>query len=149
MLDLFDPVADHPRVRMISLMDHTPGVGQYADLDRYRALRRQGGFPDHEIERRIVELQSTRARLRDAQPPRAAGSRGRADDVALASHDDRTETEIAENAADGIRVSEFPVTLVAARAAPRCRDARDCRRTEHRARRIAFGQCARGRAAGT
>ena len=38
-------------------------------------------------------------------------------DVALASHDDRTEAEIAENAADGIRVSEFPVTLAAAVAA--------------------------------
>ena len=24
-------------------MDHSPGVGQYADLDRYRALRRAGG----------------------------------------------------------------------------------------------------------
>ena len=41
--------------------------------------------------------------------------RGR--DIALASHDDRTEAEVAENAADGIRVSEFPVTMAAARAA--------------------------------
>jgi alpha-D-ribose 1-methylphosphonate 5-triphosphate diphosphatase len=38
-------------------------------------------------------------------------------DVVLASHDDRTEEEIAENAADGIGISEFPVSLVAARAA--------------------------------
>jgi alpha-D-ribose 1-methylphosphonate 5-triphosphate diphosphatase len=37
--------------------------------------------------------------------------------LALASHDDRTAAEIAENAADGIRVSEFPVTLAAALAA--------------------------------
>ena len=36
MLALFDPVADHPRVRMVSLMDHSPGVGQYANLDLYR-----------------------------------------------------------------------------------------------------------------
>ena len=41
MLELFDPVADHPLVRMISLMDHSPGVGQYADMDFYRELRRQ------------------------------------------------------------------------------------------------------------
>ena len=41
--------------------------------------------------------------------------RGR--NIALASHDDRTEAEVAENAADGIRVSEFPVTMAAARAA--------------------------------
>ncbi|HEY6430826.1 MAG TPA: alpha-D-ribose 1-methylphosphonate 5-triphosphate diphosphatase [Acetobacteraceae bacterium] len=116
MLELFDSVSHHPRVRMISLMDHTPGVGQYADLDRYRALRRQGGFPDHEIERRITHLQSARARLREpnrrALLDRLAGRK-----VALASHDDRTETEIAENAAVGIGVSEFPVTMIAARAA--------------------------------
>ena len=37
--------------------------------------------------------------------------------VALASHDDRTEAEIAENAQEGIRISEFPVTMTAARAA--------------------------------
>src|SRR5580698_6378303 len=28
-LDCFDTVADHPLVRMVSLMDHSPGVGQY------------------------------------------------------------------------------------------------------------------------
>ena len=46
MLELFDPVADHPLVRMISLMDHSPGVGQYADIDFYRELRRQGGLDE-------------------------------------------------------------------------------------------------------
>lgn len=116
MLELFDSVSDHPRLRMISLMDHTPGVGQYADLDRYRVLRRQGGFPDHEIERRILQLQSTRARLREPNR-RALLDRVVGRKVALASHDDRTETEIAENAAAGIGVSEFPVTMIAARAA--------------------------------
>ena len=118
MLDLFAPVADHPRVRMVSLMDHTPGVGQYADLDRYRALRRQGGMPDDEIDWRIAEMQATRARLRNKQRRTLLDClAGR--ELALASHDDRTEEDIAENAADGIRVSEFPVTLVAARAAKR------------------------------
>ena len=34
MMALLDPVADHPRVRMISLMDHSPGVGQYANIAR-------------------------------------------------------------------------------------------------------------------
>lgn len=116
MLELFDSVSDHPRVRMISLMDHTPGVGQYADLDRYRTLRRQSGFPDHEIERRIIHLQSTRARLRESNR-RALLDRLASRRIALASHDDRTEAEIAENAAAGIGVSEFPVTMAAARAA--------------------------------
>jgi len=116
MLSLFDTVADHARVRMVSLMDHSPGVGQYANLDFYRALRRRGGLDDEFIERRIVELQTqrthTRLPNRRALLDRVAG-RG----IMLASHDDRTAEEIAENAADGITISEFPVTMVAAQAA--------------------------------
>jgi alpha-D-ribose 1-methylphosphonate 5-triphosphate diphosphatase len=116
VMEHLDTVADHPRVRMISLMDHSPGVGQYANLDNYRALRRKEGVPEEYIERRIVEMQAQRARLRDPNRrwllQRVAGL-----DVVLASHDDRTEAEIAENHADGIRISEFPVSVIAAKAA--------------------------------
>jgi alpha-D-ribose 1-methylphosphonate 5-triphosphate diphosphatase len=118
MLDLFDPVADHPLVRMISLMDHSPGVGQYANMDFYRKLRRQGGLDEATVDRRIKEMQEQRARLRDPNR-RALLDRVRGTTIALASHDDRTEAEIAENAADGIRISEFPVSMEAATAAKR------------------------------
>ena len=118
MLQLFDPVADHPLVRMISLMDHSPGVGQYANMDFYRKLRRQGGLDEATVERRINEMQAQRARLRDPNR-KALLERVRGTSIALASHDDRTEEEVAENAADGIQISEFPVTLEAARAAKR------------------------------
>jgi len=119
MMALLDPVAGHERVRMVSLMDHTPGVGQNADLDRYRALRRKDGLDPATIERRIVELLELRALVRG--PNRAALlallARLRGLAVALASHDDRTADEVAENAADGIRIAEFPVTMAAATAA--------------------------------
>ena len=103
-------------MRMVSLMDHSPGVGQYANLDFYRDLRRRGGLDDAHIERRIGELQAQRAKLR-APNRQALLQRVRGRNIALASHDDRTEEEVAENEADGIRVSEFPVTMEAARAA--------------------------------
>jgi alpha-D-ribose 1-methylphosphonate 5-triphosphate diphosphatase len=116
MLPLFDTVADHPLVRIVSLMDHSPGVGQYANIDFYRALRRRGGLDDSYIEQRIKELraqrEATRIPHRRALLERVAGRA-----IALASHDDRTEDEVAENAADGIRISEFPVTMAAAQAA--------------------------------
>jgi len=116
MLALFDTVADHALVRMVSLMDHSPGVGQYADLDFYRALRRRGGLDDAYIERRILELQAQRERMRKPNRHALLGRiAGR--DIAIASHDDRTEQEVAENAADGIGISEFPVTMEAAQAA--------------------------------
>jgi alpha-D-ribose 1-methylphosphonate 5-triphosphate diphosphatase len=116
MMELVDPVADHPLVRMVSLMDHSPGVGQYASLDRYRAVRRKEGVPEDRIERRIAELSEQRARLRTPNR-RALLARVAGLDVALASHDDRTIEEIEENLADGIRISEFPVTMEAAQAA--------------------------------
>ena len=118
VLTLVDPVADHRLVRMVSLMDHSPGVGQYANLDRYRALRRQDGHSEGHIERQIGELTEQRARLR---APNRAGllARFAVLDVAIASHDDETEAEILENFTDGIRISEFPVTLLAAQAARR------------------------------
>ena len=116
VIDLVDPVAEHRRVRMISLMDHSPGVGQYADLDQYRAARRREGKSEDWIERRIAELAEQRARWRN--PNRAALlARVAHTRVPLASHDDRTQADIEENARDGIRISEFPVTLEAAKAA--------------------------------
>ena len=115
-LELFFPVADDPLVRMISLMDHSPGVGQYANLDAYRAMRTRDGVPASVIEARIEKLSAQRVRMRG--PNRAALlAKALTLDVTLASHDDRTVEEINENFADGIRISEFPVTVEAAIAA--------------------------------
>lgn len=112
-----EAVADHPRVRLVSLMDHSPGVGQYRDLGRYRALRRrQGGVTEAEIERRIQALLDRRARLLEPQRRwllRRLADRG----LPLASHDDDSAEAVARNAADGIRICEFPVVMEAARAA--------------------------------
>ena len=113
---LLAALAAHPALAMVSLMDHTPGIGQYGDLDRYRRMRRRDGEAPDSTEQRILTLTARRASLHAAN--RAAllellrGTR-----VIVASHDDRTEDEIAANLADGIGISEFPVTLAAAVAA--------------------------------
>jgi alpha-D-ribose 1-methylphosphonate 5-triphosphate diphosphatase len=116
MTGLLDRAVDHPCVRLISLMDHTPGAGQFADLDRYRAMRRADGYDDAAVERMIAELVAQR--LRVSAPNRAALlARVRGLPIALASHDDRTEADVAQNAADGVTIAEFPVSMEAARAA--------------------------------
>ena len=119
MFELLDPVAEHPRVRMVSLMDHSPGVGQYANIDRYRAMRAREGHDAAWIEGRILELQEQRALLRDPNRRRLLDRMAPLSPI-LASHDDRTAEEIAENHADGIRISEFPVSLLAATEARAC-----------------------------
>ncbi|MBX6742725.1 MAG: alpha-D-ribose 1-methylphosphonate 5-triphosphate diphosphatase [Acetobacteraceae bacterium] len=119
MPEALEMVADHPRVRMVSLMDHSPGAGQYRDLDRYRALRkRQAHMTDAEVTARIAALLEQRERLREPQR-RWLLERIAHRDLPLASHDDDSPEEVARNAQDGIRISEFPVAIEAARAARR------------------------------
>jgi len=116
VIDLVEPVIDHPRVRMVSFMDHSPGVGQYADINNYRKIRRRAGMTEVQIEDRIVTLLEQRERLR--RPNRdALLTLVRHLDVSLASHDDQTVENIEENVADGIMISEFPVRMEAALAA--------------------------------
>jgi alpha-D-ribose 1-methylphosphonate 5-triphosphate diphosphatase len=117
MMPLLETVADHPAVRMVSLMDHSPGVGQYADVERYRAMRART-LPLDEVERRIEGLLAQRERLRGPQRSKLL-ERIAHRDLPLASHDDWREDEIAENEADGIMISEFPVSMLAAEAARR------------------------------
>lgn len=117
MKPAMEPVADHPRVRMVSLMDHSPGIGQYRDIERYVAMRRkQTQMTVEQVQDRIAFLLEQRARLRE--PQRAwLLERIRHRDLPIASHDDETAEDVRRNLADGIRISEFPVTMVAAEAA--------------------------------
>lgn len=117
MRGALDPVADHPRVLMVSLMDHSPGVGQYRDIPRYKAMRmRQKQMSDAEVDRRVAELLAQRERLRGPNR-RWLLERIHHRDLPLASHDDDSAAVVRENLADGIRISEFPVVMEAALAA--------------------------------
>lgn len=116
VMDLVDPVADHPRVRMVSFMDHSPGVGQYANMDFYRQIRRKAGLTEEQIDARIEKLTAQRAKYRRPNREKLL-ARVRHLNVSLASHDDQTLENIAENVADGIMISEFPVRMEAAKAA--------------------------------
>ncbi|MGC9269953.1 alpha-D-ribose 1-methylphosphonate 5-triphosphate diphosphatase [Acidiphilium sp.] len=116
MPGMLDRAIDNPLVRLISLMDHSPGGGQYADVEKYRRMRRAEGFGDDEITTMIDFLE--RSRATHALPNRAyVLERARATAVPIASHDDRTEAEVVQNHQDHIAIAEFPVTHAAARAA--------------------------------
>ncbi len=112
VLELVDPVADHKRVQMVSFMDHSPGVGQYADVENYRKMRRKGGLTEEQIDARIAQMLEQRAKYRNPNR-RALLARFAHLDIARASHDDETLADIAENVSDGILISEFPVRHIA------------------------------------
>jgi len=113
---LFSPYAEHPRLALVSLMDHSPGVGQWGDVSQFRAILRRDGLTEPEIDARLEHHREGRLRWR-GRNKRVVLDRMRGRPIAIASHDDRTTQEVAENAADGIRISEFPVSMEAAIAA--------------------------------
>ena len=116
MRGLFEILSGNRHVRMVSLMDHTPGTDQYADVDKFRYNRLREGHAPAEVERLIAEAQ---ARAAEYSGPNRAWLCGclRQMPVRAASHDDRSVEEIDRNVQDGIAIAEFPVTLEAARAA--------------------------------
>jgi alpha-D-ribose 1-methylphosphonate 5-triphosphate diphosphatase len=116
MEQLFLSYADHARLALVSLMDHSPGVGQWGDVEKYRDLLRRDGLTEEEVETKLAQQRESRARWRSHNRQVVLGKmQGRA--IAIASHDDRTLDDVAENAADGIRIAEFPVTMAAAQSA--------------------------------
>jgi len=116
VLEMFEPFAADPLVRLVSLMDHTPGQRQFVRLDKYREYYKgKWAMTDAEIddtiERRLHDHARFAAVHRDAIV-RACAAQG----TPLASHDDATVAHVEEAAKVGTVVAEFPTTLEAARA---------------------------------
>ncbi|MER3482325.1 MAG: alpha-D-ribose 1-methylphosphonate 5-triphosphate diphosphatase [Meiothermus sp.] len=106
-------------IHLVSLMDHTPGQGQFRDLEAYvKYYTRWLGSGSAEMEARVRDHAHG---VQDAPKSWHIGreiaevchERG----IPLASHDDDTPEKIELMAGLGTSISEFPVTLEAARAA--------------------------------
>lgn len=107
-------------VDLVSLMDHTPGQGQYRDIDRHVAQVARLRGVDEATARRLVE-ERIEARSQPAERLAATldgiAAACRAAGVALASHDDDSAAKVAMMAGFGVTLSEFPVTEDAAQEA--------------------------------
>ncbi|MGH7398081.1 MAG: alpha-D-ribose 1-methylphosphonate 5-triphosphate diphosphatase [Candidatus Rokuibacteriota bacterium] len=113
----FEPFASDPMVRLVSLMDHTPGQRQFVRVDKYREYNQgkyglSDGQMDELIERRLAD-QARYGHRHRAAIVALCQKRG----LTLASHDDATPAHVEEAVEEGIAVAEFPTTLEAARAA--------------------------------
>jgi alpha-D-ribose 1-methylphosphonate 5-triphosphate diphosphatase len=119
MLEVVAPFLDDPSVRLVSLMDHTPGQRQWMDVERFRVYtQRDQRWSDEHLDAVVRERQDMQAR--NAQRNREgllALCRQR--HIPLASHDDTVAEHIREALDAGITISEFPTTMEAAREARR------------------------------
>lgn len=121
-LSVIEELITEGTVDLISLTDHTPGQGQYRDIERHvQKMARERGLSREEaaeaIARRIEERTQPAGVL--AETLEAISSLCRAHGVALASHDDDTTDKVELMHGLGVVISEFPVTLEAAAEARR------------------------------
>ena len=106
----------NPHIRMLSVMDHTPGQRQFVSLDAYYTYY-QGkyGLSDGEMKAFIESRQRDHERHSEKHR-KLVVELARLHGIVLASHDDATVDHVAEAVEDGIRVAEFPTTVEAAKA---------------------------------
>jgi alpha-D-ribose 1-methylphosphonate 5-triphosphate diphosphatase len=116
-LDAYGEFGDDPHVRLVSLMDHTPGQRQFSDMElfkRYHIAR--GNVTESGFAAYVAPMIERSARYADVHRRTIAGlaaQRG----ITLATHDDATPGHVAESLELGVRISEFPTTVLAATAA--------------------------------
>jgi len=113
MASVFDAL-DESSVKLISIMDHFPGQGQFRKYEHFKAYYAQAyGLDDEEIKdlvrrKSIPGRRDSLAKLLD---------KARQKKIPIASHDDDTGEKVEAVHRVGARISEFPVTLEAAQRA--------------------------------
>lgn len=103
------------RVHLLSFMDHTPGQGQYRNIETYKHYVRSNDKSEEEVEAEVQRrMQSNKLTLAHIEE---AAALAKAQGVAIASHDDDTveKLDIVQNF--GAEISEFPITLEVAKEA--------------------------------
>ena len=115
VLEELNVLIGRPDVRLMSLMDHTPGQRQFRDEVKLRDYYRgKGGKSDAELDlmfERRTAFQKTHA----ATNLRAIVAQAQAHGIPLASHDDTTDENVSDAIRDRVSVAEFPTTMEAAR----------------------------------
>jgi alpha-D-ribose 1-methylphosphonate 5-triphosphate diphosphatase len=119
-LDVVSDLIAQGLVDLISLCDHTPGQGQYRNLElqaaNYANTKGVTLEQAHEaLQQRIRDRKETTGDL--GATLRAIAQNCALHGVPLASHDDDTIAKVALMQELGANISEFPVTLEAAREA--------------------------------
>jgi alpha-D-ribose 1-methylphosphonate 5-triphosphate diphosphatase len=104
------------RVGMVSLMDHTPGQRQFADIGQYRTyMMGKHGLSEAQFAEHVTTRQALGAAVRDTHEAAAVLAAQRLGAV-LASHDDTLVDHVMRSARFGVALAEFPTTQDAARA---------------------------------
>jgi alpha-D-ribose 1-methylphosphonate 5-triphosphate diphosphatase len=116
LLDELGEFGPEDRVGIVSLMDHTPGQRQFADVEKFADyLIGKHGMGRAEFETYVGYLEGLQREL-GARHEAGAVAAARRYGAVIASHDDTTAEQVAVSAGHGARLAEFPTTEAAADA---------------------------------
>lgn len=108
---------DREIVRVVSVMEHLPGIRQSRDIAEYiKRAKARSGESDEIIRDRMVRFVAEKSEIGRTVRPQIVAL-AKAHDLPLLSHDDVEEAHVTEARDEGGTISEFPCTLEAARAA--------------------------------
>jgi alpha-D-ribose 1-methylphosphonate 5-triphosphate diphosphatase len=109
-----------PDVRLMSLMDHTPGQRQFRDEGKLRDYYRGkgAGMTDAELDA-LFEKRFAFQKAYAATNLQAIVALAHSHEIPLASHDDTTEDNVTDAIRHRVSVAEFPTTIEAARGLQR------------------------------
>jgi len=111
------------KIQLVSIMDHTPGQGQYADVDRYLKFMEKwvgvssdalGSMKDEIMSQVKSNIVAEVEKPRDWDIIEDVIRVARQHSIPVASHDDDTQHKVQRQADMGVTISEFPVSLEAA-----------------------------------
>ena len=115
-VDLLLENIEQNKVHLISFMDHTPGQGQYRNLQYYYdTIQGYRSISNNEIQTMIAEKQ--RAEIITPEQIKDITTLAVEKNIAVASHDDDHMEKLHLVQSFGTTISEFPITLDVARGA--------------------------------
>jgi len=117
LLSLLEPHADNPRLKLLSVMDHTPGQRQTTNIAALESRMVAAGRSEDEIEEMVARRHAGRDPSVAEANRRSVVAFAREYGVPICAHDDATLEQVEEAHRDGCVIAEFPVTLAAAQAA--------------------------------
>jgi alpha-D-ribose 1-methylphosphonate 5-triphosphate diphosphatase len=113
---LADLLAEN-QVDLVSLMDHTPGQGQFRNADYlYEYYTKMAHLSREQVDELVARRITLRRQFDDGHV-RELVQQCHAQSIPVASHDDDTQAKVEWVHAMGVQISEFPVTLEAAQTA--------------------------------
>lgn len=112
-LQMLEELIDNDKVDLVSFMDHSPGQGQYKNIEIYKNIIQQYKNCSEKEAEKLIDIQMNKDVLK-LESLEGVIKKCRKKGIKLASHDDDSKQKINLIDSLGIKISEFPINYSAA-----------------------------------